>query len=69
MSGVVIIDTMVAHRIFAIVESLKLLGVETIISGMRPEIAQTSTQLGIPFSELKTTHSLKNAVEKIMLTK
>ncbi|WP_366247400.1 STAS domain-containing protein [Terribacillus aidingensis] len=69
MSGVVVIDTMVAQRIFSIIESLKLLGVETIISGMRPEIAQTSTQLGIPFNQLKTTHSLKNAVEKIMLQK
>jgi rsbT co-antagonist protein RsbR len=66
MSGVVVIDTMVAQRIFSIIEALKLLGVETIISGMRPEIAQTSTQLGIPFGQIKTTNSLKDAVEKIL---
>ncbi|MFS0561085.1 STAS domain-containing protein [Terribacillus sp. 179-K 1B1 HS] len=69
MSGVVVIDTLVAQRIFSIIEALKLLGVETIISGMRPEIAQTSTQLGIPLHQLKTTNSLKNAVEKIMLAR
>lgn len=62
MSGVVIIDTMVAHRIFNIVSSLKLLGVETILSGIRPEIAQTATQLGIAFN-VKTTHSLQGAIE------
>ncbi|SDD38478.1 rsbT co-antagonist protein RsbR [Terribacillus halophilus] len=69
MSGVVVIDTLVAQRIFSIIEALKLLGVETILSGMRPEIAQTSTQLGIPLHKLKTTSSLKNAVEKIMLAR
>lgn len=66
MSGVVIIDTMVAHRIFNIVNSLKLLGVETILSGIRPEIAQTATQLGIGF-DVKTTHSLKAAVDRFIL--
>ncbi|MFP7253467.1 STAS domain-containing protein [Terribacillus goriensis] len=66
MSGVVIIDTMVAHRIFNIVNSLKLLGVETILSGIRPEIAQTATQLGIGF-DVKTTHSLKAAVDRYIL--
>jgi rsbT co-antagonist protein RsbR len=66
MSGVVVIDTMVAQRIFSIIEALKLLGVETIICGMRPEIAQTSTQLGIPFGRIRTTNSLRDAVEKIL---
>ncbi|PAE15232.1 hypothetical protein CHH91_15975 [Virgibacillus sp. 7505] len=67
MSGVVVIDTMVAHRIFTIVKTLKLIGVETIISGIRPEIAQTSTHLGIPLHEIKTTSSLQKSIEKIML--
>nr|WP_318539115.1 STAS domain-containing protein [Terribacillus saccharophilus] len=66
LSGVVIIDTMVAHRIFNIINSLRLLGVETILSGIRPEIAQTATQLGIGFN-VKTTHSLKAAVERYIL--
>ncbi|MFP7493472.1 STAS domain-containing protein [Terribacillus saccharophilus] len=63
MSGVAIIDTMVAHRIFSIMDSLKLLGIETILSGIRPEIAQTATQLGIGFN-VKTTHSLKVAISR-----
>ncbi|MFP7477963.1 STAS domain-containing protein [Terribacillus saccharophilus] len=66
MSGVVIIDTMVAHRIFNIVNSLRLLGVETILSGIRPEIAQTATQLGIGF-DVKTTHSLRVAIDRYVM--
>ncbi|MFP7492365.1 STAS domain-containing protein [Terribacillus saccharophilus] len=61
LSGVIIIDTMVAQQIFYLVDALKLVGVETVISGMRPEIAQTAVQLGVSFNA-RTTATLTQAI-------
>jgi rsbT co-antagonist protein RsbR len=65
LSGVAIIDTMVAHEIFNLIQSLKLLGVKSILSGIRPEIAQTSIQLGLDFEHVRTTSSLAHALEQL----
>ncbi|BBP89712.1 hypothetical protein BsIDN1_33300 [Bacillus safensis] len=65
LSGVVMIDTMVAHQIFDLVTSLRLIGVETTISGIRPEIAQTAVQLGLPFNEFRTASSLAHALDRM----
>ncbi|MET3688308.1 rsbT co-antagonist protein RsbR [Priestia megaterium] len=65
ISGVVIIDTMVADNLFKIHRSLKLVGVEAIITGIRPEIAQTVVKLGIDFNQIKTEANLEAALLKI----
>lgn len=64
ISGVPIVDTMVAYQIFKVIDSTKLLGIETTISGIRPEIAQTVVKLGIDFSQVKTEQSLTKALAK-----
>ncbi|BCT28737.1 STAS domain-containing protein [Bacillus velezensis] len=64
ISGVPIVDTMVAYQIFKVIDSTKLLGIETTISGIRPEIAQTVVKLGIDFSQVKTEQSLAKALAK-----
>ncbi|OLP64599.1 RsbT co-antagonist protein RsbRD [Bacillus pumilus] len=64
ISGVPVVDTMVAYQLFKVVDSAKLLGIETIISGIRPEIAQTVVKLGIDFSQVNTEHSLAKALER-----
>ncbi|UXH46370.1 STAS domain-containing protein [Rossellomorea vietnamensis] len=66
LSGVPIIDTMVADRIFKVVDALSLIGIETILSGIRPEIAQTMTHLGIDSSNIAVTSSLHIALEKFL---
>jgi rsbT co-antagonist protein RsbR len=65
LSGVPIIDTMVAHEMFNLIQALNLLGVKSIISGIRPEIAQTAIQLGLDFDHVKTTSSLAHALQQI----
>ncbi|MBS4221838.1 STAS domain-containing protein [Lederbergia citrea] len=65
LSGVPIIDTMVANQIFQLGESFNLLGISMIITGMRPEIAQTSISLGLDFSEMKTFAHLYQAINYI----
>lgn len=63
LSGVSIIDTMVANQIYEIIQVLNLLGVKATITGIRPEIAQTSIQLGLDFSMIRTHSSLQQALK------
>lgn len=63
LSGVPTVDTMVANEIFKIITSLGLIGVCTILTGIRPEVAMTSVQLGIDFKEIPTYSSLKQAIK------
>ncbi|MGW9103831.1 STAS domain-containing protein [Priestia megaterium] len=65
ISGVQIVDTMVANNLFNLVQSLRILGVETILTGMRPEIAQTSVRLGIDFGIINMKATLEQALEEI----
>ncbi|RSD25558.1 STAS domain-containing protein [Mesobacillus subterraneus] len=66
LSGVVMVDTMVAHQIFKLMDALKLLGVQTIVTGIRPEVAQTSVQLGIDFANIKTEGNLQSVIKKMI---
>ncbi|MCM3575986.1 MULTISPECIES: STAS domain-containing protein [Mesobacillus] len=70
LSGVSIIDTMVANQLFQIIDILKLIGVKVHISGIRPEIAQTAIQLGINFHKVPTQATLKQALKanKILIS-
>lgn len=52
MSGVMTVDTMVADQLFKVIDSLTLIGVKTIITGIRPDVAQTIVSLGINLSNL-----------------
>jgi rsbT co-antagonist protein RsbR len=62
LSGVVMIDTMVAHQIFQLINALQLIGVQTTLSGIRPEIASTAVQLGLSFTDIETTSTLAKAL-------
>jgi rsbT co-antagonist protein RsbR len=65
LSGVMIVDTMVADQLFKIIASLKLLGVDTILTGIRPEIAQTIVHIGIDFKKLSLKANLQQALKEI----
>ncbi|MCY8233364.1 STAS domain-containing protein [Priestia endophytica] len=62
LSGVLIIDTMVAYQIFQLIQALQLVGVNCTLSGMRPEIAQTAVQIGIDFENLSVVSDLRTAL-------
>jgi rsbT co-antagonist protein RsbR len=64
LSGVAMIDTMVAHQLFQLLDALKLIGVKTTLSGIRPEIAQTAVQLGLSFKETEVRTNLAQALEQ-----
>ncbi|WP_415813350.1 STAS domain-containing protein [Mesobacillus thioparans] len=65
LSGVTIIDSIVANSLFQIIKTLKLLGVEIIITGIRPSIAQTITHIGLDFNITKISKSLENALSDL----
>ncbi|RFU60137.1 STAS domain-containing protein [Bacillus sp. V59.32b] len=62
LSGVAIMDTMVAHQIFQLIEALNLIGVKTTLSGLRPEIASTAVKLGLPFEKVSIKSTLSQAI-------
>ena len=62
LSGVVAIDTMVAQQIFQLNDALGLIGVKTTLSGIRPEIAQTTIQLGLSFDKIPVASTLSKAL-------
>lgn len=63
LSGVVIIDTMVAQQLFQLINALKLIGVKTTLSGIRPEIASTAVKLGLSLENIDTQATLAQALE------
>ncbi|MED1204593.1 STAS domain-containing protein [Heyndrickxia acidicola] len=62
LSGVVMVDTMVAHQIFQLIEALNLIGVKSTLSGIRPEIASTAVQLGLSFENISIESNLSRAL-------
>ncbi|KAF1679086.1 STAS domain-containing protein [Bacillus mexicanus] len=65
LSGVAIVDTMVAHQLYNLSKTLFLLGIKAVSSGIRPDVAQTSVQLGLDFREYETYGTLKQALENM----
>ncbi|MEH7443618.1 STAS domain-containing protein [Bacillus sp. JJ1122] len=65
LSGVPIIDTMVASHLLKVIEALKLVGMNVILTGIRPEIAQTIVNLGIRLDGISTFSSLHHAIKFI----
>lgn len=63
LSGVPIIDTMVAHQIFQLIDGLRIIGVKTALAGISPDIAQTAIQLGLNFGEIEVYSTLVQAMK------
>ncbi|WP_052504399.1 STAS domain-containing protein [Rossellomorea aquimaris] len=62
LSGVSVVDTMVADQLFKVVAALKLSGIQAVLTGIRPEIAQTMVNLGIVINHIPTFASLHTAL-------
>lgn len=63
ISGVPAVDSLVAQHLIKTVSATRLMGAECIISGIRPEIAQTVVHLGIDLTDVLTKSSLANALK------
>ena len=63
ISGVPAVDSLVAQHLIKTVSATRLMGAECIISGIRPEIAQTVVHLGIDLTDVITKSSLASALK------
>jgi rsbT co-antagonist protein RsbR len=61
ITGVPTVDTLVAQHLLKTVAAAQLMGADCIISGIRPQIAQTIVHLGIDLSAVATKASLSDA--------
>jgi rsbT co-antagonist protein RsbR len=61
ITGVPTVDTLVAQHLLKTVAAARLMGAECLISGIRPQIAQTIVQLGVDLADVVTKSSLADA--------
>lgn len=62
ITGVPVVDTQVADAIFRAAQAVKLLGAQVILTGIRPEVAQTLVGLGIELHSLITLGRLQDGI-------
>jgi rsbT co-antagonist protein RsbR len=62
ITGVSTVDTLVAQHLLKTVTAARLMGAECIISGIRPQIAQTIVHLGVDLSGVVTRASMADAL-------
>jgi rsbT co-antagonist protein RsbR len=61
ITGVPVVDTLVAQHLLKTVAAARLMGADCLISGIRPQIAQTIIHLGVDLSEVTTKATLADA--------
>jgi anti-anti-sigma regulatory factor/HAMP domain-containing protein len=62
ITGVPVVDTLVAQGLIQLVRATRLLGTTTVLVGVRPEVAQTIVGLGLHFDEIVTMGTLREGI-------
>jgi len=63
ITGVPTVDTLVAQHLLKTITAIRLMGAECIISGIRPQIAQTIVHLGVELHGVTTKANLADALK------
>lgn len=66
ITGIPTVDTLVAQHLIKTMGAARLMGAECIVSGIRPQIAQTMVHLGISLQDVITKATLADAVSYAM---
>lgn len=66
ITGVPAVDTQVAQHLLKTASAARLMGATCVISGIRPQIAQTVVALGVDFGEIATKASLADALRHVL---
>ncbi|AKT40662.1 STAS domain-containing protein [Chondromyces crocatus] len=64
VTGVNVIDTMTAAHLVRMVNASRLMGSYCVVTGMRPEVAQTLVQSGVEVAGVETLRSLKEGLRE-----
>jgi rsbT co-antagonist protein RsbR len=62
VTGVAVIDTQVAAAFLQMAAATRLMGAEIVLSGIRPEVAQTLVHLGVDLHDLRTAATLQESL-------
>jgi rsbT co-antagonist protein RsbR len=62
ITGVAVVDTQVANALIRAAQAVKLLGAQVVLTGIRPEVAQTLVGLGADLSGIVTRSSLQSGI-------
>jgi rsbT co-antagonist protein RsbR len=63
IAGVVVVDTQVADYLLKTTTAVRLLGAQTIITGISPQVARTIVELGVDLLGLHTQNKLSDGLE------
>lgn len=63
ITGVPTVDSAVANHLLKTVGSVKLLGAQCVVTGIRPEVAQTIVHLGVDLTEVETLSNLSEGLK------
>lgn len=70
LTGVPTLDESSAQHLYRVATAVRLLGAEALLCGLRSQVVQTVTSLGVELSSLSTTRSLQDALRRcIALTR
>jgi rsbT co-antagonist protein RsbR len=67
ITGILVVDTQVAQGILTVVSATRLMGADSILVGIRPEVAQTIVGLGLDLSSVRTYADLQTALRHIRI--
>jgi rsbT co-antagonist protein RsbR len=66
ITGVPTVDTLVAQHLLKTVAAARLMGADCLLSGIRPQIAQTIVHLGLDLQDVETKTSLADALTLVL---
>jgi PAS domain S-box-containing protein len=66
ITGVPLVDTQVAKSLLVAAQAVRLLGARVVLTGIRPEVAQTLVGLGVDLREIVTQSTLQNGIAYAM---
>jgi rsbT co-antagonist protein RsbR len=66
ITGIPVVDTQVANALIRSAQAVKLLGAQVILTGIRPEVAQTLIGLGVDLSGIVTRGTLEGGIAQAL---
>lgn len=66
ITGVPVVDTQVANALIRAAQAVRLLGARVILTGIRPEVAQTLVNLGVDLSGIVTRGTLQSGIAEAL---
>ena len=68
ITGVTTIDSMTAQHLIETITAVKMLGAEVVLTGVRPETAQTLVHIGVDMSGIQTRSTLSAGLQVALKT-